>query len=350
MGGRYTPSSKAFTMMLQQQPCLTGVCAPCARAFAPARPLRAQRQATTLRVRAEAGESNEAFEERIAALKRAKGQTPMGEGKKTASKNASPSKKVGGGWCKHSLMLESRLLQIEGMIVARPAWQLGQLSVLARPCTDLGTQARRGGFAAVVDWQRDGWGLVLHDLHTHVLAPPCPGGARTRALVCSHPPAAMQPTTTKQSVDYSTETLYLETPPAYGDLAVNVALGATLLWLPLTFAAIGRTAFVRYRFTDMRLSVVSDAPWKKEQLDAAYSEITDVRAIGRGVGAWGDMVFDLRSGDKVEMRAVPRWQELRDYVLARSKELRAAEDVGSSGSGPRGGGKGFLGPGGKGFA
>ncbi len=48
-------------------------------------------------------------------------------------------------------------------------------------------------------------------------------------------------------------------------------------------------------------------------------------AIGRGVGLWGDMVVELRSGDKIEMRAVPQWQELRDYITERVQTLRASK-------------------------
>lgn len=29
-------------------------------------------------------------------------------------------------------------------------------------------------------------------------------------------------------------------------------------------------------------------------------------SIGRGIGYWGDMVVELRNGDKIEMRALPR--------------------------------------------
>lgn len=58
-------------------------------------------------------------------------------------------------------------------------------------------------------------------------------------------------------------------------------------------------------------------------------------AIGRGVGAWGDMVVELKSGDKIEMRAVPRWQELRDYITERAKAVRAARPtVGTPASEP----------------
>lgn len=63
--------------------------------------------------------------------------------------------------------------------------------------------------------------------------------------------------------DYSEETLHYEGPPHRGDLAVNIALGATLIWLPLTFAAFGRCLFVNYRFTDRRISVISNPPWGK---------------------------------------------------------------------------------------
>ena len=76
--------------------------------------------------------------------------------------------------------------------------------------------------------------------------------------------------------------------------------GRTLLWLPLSIAAVGRAAFVKYRFTDRRLSSITTAPWKTEQLDAAYEDVVDVKSIGRGVGYWGDMVVTLRNGDKVE--------------------------------------------------
>lgn len=107
--------------------------------------------------------------------------------------------------------------------------------------------------------------------------------------------------------DFSEEQLHFESGPHKGDLAVNLALGATLLWLPLTAAAVGRGAFVKYRFTDKRISVITNAPWKKEQLDAAYQEVDDVQSVGRALGLWGDMVVTLKNGDKIEMRSLPKY-------------------------------------------
>ena len=86
----------------------------------------------------------------------------------------------------------------------------------------------------------------------------------------------------RTDADYQGEELFFESGPHPGDATVNVALGVTLLWLPLTIAALGRAAFVRYRFTDRRLSVISNAPWKQEQLDADYRDVKQVLTVGRG--------------------------------------------------------------------
>lgn len=128
-------------------------------------------------------------------------------------------------------------------------------------------------------------------------------------------------------LDYENEVLHYESGPHPGDLLVNAALGTTLVWLPLTAASLGRAAFVRYRFTDRRLSVMTSAPWKTEQLDADYRDVTDVKTVGRGVGLWGDMVLTLTSGDKIELRALPQFTELRDYVLARREALGGNRSV-----------------------
>lgn len=78
----------------------------------------------------------------------------------------------------------------------------------------------------------------------------------------------------KKNVDWGKEEVYFESAPHRGDLAVNVALGATLLWLPLTIAAIGRGVFVKYRFSDKRISVTTSAPWKSEHSRFGEAELT----------------------------------------------------------------------------
>jgi hypothetical protein len=79
------------------------------------------------------------------------------------------------------------------------------------------------------------------------------------------------PCAAKKSYDFSEETLHWEGTPSLLDLGANVLLGFTLVCIPLTIAAVGRTAFVKYRFTDKRVSVTTTAPWKSE---------------GGGLGGW----------------------------------------------------------------
>jgi hypothetical protein len=64
----------------------------------------------------------------------------------------------------------------------------------------------------------------------------------------------------KPEYDFSNETVFWEGGPANGDLAFNTVMGATLVWLPLTFGAIGRRLFLKYRFTDKRISISDTFP------------------------------------------------------------------------------------------
>ena len=58
-----------------------------------------------------------------------------------------------------------------------------------------------------------------------------------------------------------------------------------------------------------------------DQLDAAYTEIASVITVGRGIGLWGDMVLTLKSGDKIELRSVPKCAE---SPLTRSTTVQCA--------------------------
>jgi hypothetical protein len=49
-------------------------------------------------------------------------------------------------------------------------------------------------------------------------------------------------------------------------------------------------------------------------VDLIYSEISDIISVPRGIGRWGDMVITLKDGSKVEMRAVPNFREVIDYI------------------------------------
>jgi hypothetical protein len=112
------------------------------------------------------------------------------------------------------------------------------------------------------------------------------------------------------------EEVFYEGGPHIGDLILNGLLAFTLVCIPLTVAAAVRALWLRYRITDRRVSVVGG--WMGQtQVDFIYTEVSDIIAVPRGLGSWGDMVITLKDGSKIEMRAVPNFRTVVDYIEAR---------------------------------
>ncbi len=109
------------------------------------------------------------------------------------------------------------------------------------------------------------------------------------------------------------EEVYFEGGPHIGDLIINILIGLTIVGLPLTVGAIVRALWLRFRITDRRISVIGG--WKGgDRTDVIYSEIVKIAKVPRGIGLWGDMVLTLRNGTRLEMRAIPKFREVYDYI------------------------------------
>ena len=52
----------------------------------------------------------------------------------------------------------------------------------------------------------------------------------------------------------------------------------------------------------------------RERTDIIYSEVVKIVKVPRGVGLWGDLVVTLKDRSRLEMRAVPQFREIYDYV------------------------------------
>lgn len=112
------------------------------------------------------------------------------------------------------------------------------------------------------------------------------------------------------------EEVYYEGGPHIGDLILSILIGFTVVGLPLTVGAIVRALWLRFRITDRRISVIGG--WMgRDRTDVIYSEIVKIVKVPRGIGLWGDMAITLRDGSRLEMRAVPRFREIYDYVNER---------------------------------
>ena len=111
------------------------------------------------------------------------------------------------------------------------------------------------------------------------------------------------------------ETFY-EGGPHIGDLIFHLFLAIFVVFIPLTVGSIVRAIWLRYKITDRRLSVIGG--WMgKDRTDLVYSEITDALTIPRGLGFWGDMVVTLKDGSRLELRSIPRYREIYDYINER---------------------------------
>ena len=110
--------------------------------------------------------------------------------------------------------------------------------------------------------------------------------------------------------------------PARGDLIFNILLGFTLIGLPFTIGAVVRALWLRFRITSRRISVTGG--WMgKDKTQVVYSQISEVRTVPRGFGAWGDMVLVLKDGSRLELRSMPRFREVEAYILERISSLAA---------------------------
>jgi hypothetical protein len=113
------------------------------------------------------------------------------------------------------------------------------------------------------------------------------------------------------------ETTIYEGGPHIGDLIINILLGFTVICLPLTIGAIVRAIWLRYKITDRRISVTGG--WMgRDRTDIVYSEIVKLTKMPRGIGLWGDIVVTLRDKSRMEMRAMPNFREVYDYMVERT--------------------------------
>ncbi len=123
------------------------------------------------------------------------------------------------------------------------------------------------------------------------------------------------------------EEVYYEGGPHIGDLIINLLIGLTFIGLPLAVGAIVRALWLRYRITSRRISVTGG--WMgRDRTDIIYSEIVKIVKVPRGIGLWGDMVLTLRDGSRLELRAIPRFREIYDYI----NEKVAAKNPKTSGA------------------
>ncbi|KAJ4711300.1 NAD(P)-linked oxidoreductase superfamily protein [Melia azedarach] len=126
------------------------------------------------------------------------------------------------------------------------------------------------------------------------------------------------------------EIVFFDGGAHYGDLIANLLLGFTLLWLPLTLAAVSRAFYLRYRFTNLRVTVISGLAGE-DRSDFSYNVIKDVQVVPRFIGEWGDIIITLKDGTKVDLRSVPKFREIAKYCLSMAEKPAVLKETGPKG-------------------
>lgn len=110
------------------------------------------------------------------------------------------------------------------------------------------------------------------------------------------------------------EEVFFEGSGANAELALSLVLATTLIYAPLTIASIGRRLWIKYRFTNKRVTVVNSSPLFKREVQVPYSKIKEVRTAPRAFGLWGDMVIFLKDGSRLEITGLEKYKEIKQHI------------------------------------
>ncbi len=111
----------------------------------------------------------------------------------------------------------------------------------------------------------------------------------------------------------SSEKTFFEGAPATEDLILNLLAGITLIGLPFTFGALVRALWLRFKITNKRISVTGG--WLgKDKSQISYGQIKEIRSVPRGLGSYGDMVLVLKDGSRLEIRSMPNFRKIEEFI------------------------------------
>lgn len=129
-------------------------------------------------------------------------------------------------------------------------------------------------------------------------------------------PSDSSNTDNKKKVKLEPETVFFEGPPSASEVIFPAISVLTVIGIVPFISAVTRQFWVKYKFTSRRISIRSGFQGNT-QTDVIYSDINEIKFVYRLFGAAGDMVLFLKDGAKVELRHVPKFEEIYNYVISK---------------------------------
>ena len=124
---------------------------------------------------------------------------------------------------------------------------------------------------------------------------------------------------TKDKFKLDPEVVFYEGPPSISEVILPAISVLTVIGIVPFVSALSRQAWVRYKFTSRRVSIQSGIGGKT-QTQIIYPDIQEIKFVYRNFGAAGDMVMFLKDGAKVELRHVPDFDNIYNYVLSKCEK------------------------------
>eukprot|EP00180_Rhodochaete_pulchella_P000304 Plantae.Rhodophyta-Rhodochaete_pulchella.ctg1211.p2 GENE.Plantae.Rhodophyta-Rhodochaete_pulchella.ctg1211~~Plantae.Rhodophyta-Rhodochaete_pulchella.ctg1211.p2 ORF type:complete len:191 (+),score=24.10 Plantae.Rhodophyta-Rhodochaete_pulchella.ctg1211:26-574(+) len=115
------------------------------------------------------------------------------------------------------------------------------------------------------------------------------------------------------------EEVFFDGPPSWTEVVIPTISILTVIGIIPFLAVVARQFWVRYKLTSRRISV-DGGFLGKDHVEIVYRDIDYVRFIRRLGGDVADMVIFLKDGAKLEMRSVPNFTEIFEYVMKQVPE------------------------------
>ena len=110
------------------------------------------------------------------------------------------------------------------------------------------------------------------------------------------------------------EETFFEGPPSAAEVVIPAISILTVIGIIPFIATVTRQFWVNYKITSRRISVTSGFNGQ-DLTEVTYDEIYTMKFVYRNWGKDGDLVIELRDGAKLEMRSVPDFDNIYNYIL-----------------------------------
>eukprot|EP00871_Galdieria_phlegrea_P000034 jgi/Galph1/1030/GphlegSOOS_G5779.1 len=111
------------------------------------------------------------------------------------------------------------------------------------------------------------------------------------------------------------ETFY-QGGPSWTEIVIPALSLLTVVGIFPFLASLVRQWWVRYHLTNLRIAVDAGFLGKKHT-ELSYRDIVAFRSVRRFGGAAGDFVFFLKDGSRLEVRSIPNYDKVYQFLIER---------------------------------